>query len=79
MTKGSTFKPGREESQGLASTQGCTHTKTYKTTTAGERQRNSEMNPAKAEGNAKKKENQALSSGWFSEPQAGSCLAFQMV
>ena len=41
------LSPGREESQGLASTQGCTHTKTYKTTTAGERQRNSEMNQQK--------------------------------
>ena len=79
MTKGSTFKPRtRSEPKGSLRRR-AVHKKTFNTTTAGERQRNSEMNPAKERATPWWKENQALSSGWFSEPQAGSCLAFRMV
>ena len=48
-----------------------THTQTFNTTTAGERQRNSEINPAKERATPIWKEKQALSSGWFSEPPDG--------
>ena len=80
MTKGRTFKPRtRSEPKGSVRRR-AVHTQKHfiqqQQVRGKEIQKRTQQ---KQRATPRWKKNQALSSGWFSEPQAGSCLAFQMV